>query len=97
MSDVSKLKLCETKVVEYEEYTDIDFREVSNFWIKNALNQRVYFMTRDRELAQLTANHAYGDNHYKVSSGKMGKKPENESAVGRMNTKSRMNSKGAPR
>jgi hypothetical protein len=97
MPDVPKLKLCETVTVEFDEYTDMDYREVSSFWIKNCLGQKVYFKTRSREIAVYTCDQLYGKGHYQVSSGKMGKKPESESAVGRMNTKSRMNSKGAPR
>jgi hypothetical protein len=88
---------CDVEVVEFEQYTDMDYREVSAFWIKNALGQKVYFKTRSREVATQTCDEMYGKGHYQVSSGKMGKKPDNESAVGRMNTKSRMNSKGAPR
>ncbi len=87
-------KNCEIEVVEFEQYTDIDFREVSNFWCKNSLGQRVYFKTRSREVATMTCNELYGVGFYKINSGKMGKSSGTESAVGRLNMKSRMNSKG---
>ena len=81
--------LCEIQVVDFEEYTDLDFREVSSFWIKNCLGQRVYFKTRSRETATLTCDELYGKNFYKVNSGKLEKKSSTESAVGRLNSKSR--------
>jgi len=76
-------KSCEIEVVDFDQYTDIEFREVSAFWIKNAFGQKVYFKTRSREVATHTCDTIYGKGQYIVSSGKMGKKPESESAVGR--------------
>lgn len=93
MSDVPKLKLCETKVVEYEEYTDIDFREVSSFWIKDAMGNRCYFMTRSREIAQITCNSIFGSGHYGVSSGKMGKNSGTNTVRASLNSKSRAGSR----
>jgi hypothetical protein len=82
-------KSCEIEVVDFEQYTDMDYREVSSFWIKNCLGQKVYFKTRSREVAVYTCDQLYGKGHYQVSSGKMGKKSDNESAVGRLGSKSR--------
>lgn len=86
-------KSCEIEVVDFDQYTSMDFREVSAFWIKNAFNQKVYFKTRSRGVAQTTCDEMYSKGHYQVSSGKMGKKPESQSAVGRINSKSRAGSR----
>jgi len=88
-----KIKLCETKVVEYSEYTDIDFREVSSFFIKNAFGDRVYFMTREREVAQATCDCTYGDKFYSVTSGKTSKNSGNNTVRGVLNSKSRQGHK----
>jgi hypothetical protein len=87
---------CKTTVLTFEEFTDDDYRKPSNFYIMDALQNYVFFHTRDRLVAQEWCDKIY-DGAYTVNASKMGKKPESESAVGRMNTKSRMNSKGAPR
>lgn len=86
-------KVCDVQYVEYSEYTDIDFREVGSFFIKNSMGQRVYFMTKSREIAQLVSDEMYGVGHYRVSSGKMSKAPEAQSAVGRINSRSRAGSR----
>jgi hypothetical protein len=82
-------KNCDVKIVEFEDYTDLEFREVSNFFIKNCLGQRVYFLTRSREIAQHTSDQMFGINHYRINSGKMSKPSGTESAVGRLSSKSR--------
>lgn len=82
-------KNCEVVIVEFEEFTDLEFREVSNFFIKNCLGQRVYFMTRSREIAQMTSDSMFGVGHYRVNSGKVSKPSGTESAVGRLSSKSR--------
>ena len=87
------MKCCDIVTVEFEEYTDLEFREVSSFFIKNAMGQKVYFKTRDRAIAQFTSDELFGKGHYKVNSGKMGKRPDNESAVGRINSRSRAGSR----
>ena len=88
------MKLCDTVTVPFEEFTDLDYREVSSYWIKNCFGDRVYFKTRSREIAIATCNELYGEGFYKVNSGKVGKGSGTESAVGRLNMKSRMNSRG---
>lgn len=86
-------KICDVKIIDFEDYTDLEFREVSNFFIKNCLGQRVYFLTRSRETAQMTSDKMFGVGHYRVSSGKMSKTPESQSAVGRINSRSRAGSR----
>lgn len=87
-------KNCEVVIVEFEEFTDMDFREVSSFFVKNSMGQRVYFMTRSREIAEAKNAELFGKGFYRLSSGKVSKPSGTESAVGRLNMKSRMNSKG---
>ena len=82
-------KNCEIEVVEFEQYTDMDYREVSAYWIKNAFGQKVYFKTRSREIAIQTCDDLYGKGQYVVSSGKVSKASGTESAVGRLSSKSR--------
>lgn len=86
-------KCCDVKIIDFEDYTDLEFREVSNFFVKNCMGQRVYFLTRSREVAQMTSDEMFGVGHYRVSSGKMSKAPESQSAVGRINSKSRAGSR----
>ena len=86
-------KCCDTRTVEFSEYTDIDFREVSSYFIKNALGQRIYFLTRSREVAQQTSDSMFGVGHYRVNSGKVSKASGTESAVGRINSRSRAGSR----
>jgi hypothetical protein len=93
MSTAAKLILCDHVTIEFEEYTGIDYKEVSSFWIKNALGQRVYFKTRSREIAQYTSDYLYGDGHYKVSSGKMGKNSGTNTVRASLNSKSRAGSR----
>lgn len=82
-------KNCDVKIIEFEEYTDLEFREVSSYFIKNCLGQRVYFLTRSREIAQQTSDEMFGNGFYRVNSGKMSKSSGTESAVGRLSSKSR--------
>ena len=86
-------KLCETVVVEFEDYTDIDFREVSSYFVRNCLGQRVYFKTRSREIAQLTCDDLYGKSHYLISSGKMQKNSGTNTVRASLNSKSRAGSR----
>lgn len=82
-------KCCDIKIIDFEDYTDLEFREVSSYFIKNCLGQRVYFLTRSREVAQMTSDQMFGAGHYRVNSGKVSKPSGTESAVGRLSSKSR--------
>ena len=85
---------CKTTVVTFEEFSDIDYRPPSNYYIREASGNFIYFHTRSRETAQEWCDIIYSKGFYKVNAAKTGKAPEKESAVGRLNMKSRMNSKG---
>ncbi len=71
-----------------------NYKHPSAFYIRNCLGNFIYFQTKCRATAQGWCNELYGVGFYKVNSGKTGKSSGTESAVGRLNTKSRMNSKG---
>lgn len=86
-------KCCDVKIIEFEEFTDLEFREVSNFFVKNCLGQRVYFLTRSRETAQMTSDEMFGVGHYRVSSGKMQKNSGTNTVRGVLNSKSRQGHK----
>lgn len=86
-------KSCEIEVVEFEQYTDMDYREVSAYWVKNAFGQKVYFKTRSREIAIQTCDDLYGKGQYVVSSGKMQKNSGTNTVRASLNSKSRQGSK----
>lgn len=74
-----------------------DYKHISNFYIRNCLGNLIYFHTRDRAAAQEACDDMFSKGHYKVNAAKMSKPPESQSAVGRLNARSRMNSKGPSR
>ena len=86
-------KNCDTIVVDFDEYTSMEFREVSAYWIKNAFGQKVYFKTRSREIAIQTCDDLYGKGQYIVSSGKMQKNSGTNTVRASLNSKSRQGSK----
>jgi hypothetical protein len=84
-------------VVDFEDYTDMEFKEISSFWIKNCLGQKVYFKTRSREIAIGVCDQLYGVGFYQVSSGKMGKNSGTNTVRGVLNSKSRQGHKTSVR
>lgn len=84
---------CEVEVVEFQQFTDMDYREVSAFWIKNCLGQKVYFKTRSRDIAIRTCDSMYGVGFYKVNSGKMQKNSGTNTVRASLNSKSRAGSR----
>lgn len=84
---------CKTTVITFEEFTDLEFKAPSAFYLRNSLGEYVYFHTRDRSVAQGWANEIYGVGFYNINGGKMGKAPESQSAVGRINSRSRAGSR----
>jgi len=72
----------------FEEFTDDEYRKPSNFYVMDALQNYVFFHTRDRLIAQEWCDKIY-DGAYTVNASKMGKKSDSESAVGRLGSKSR--------
>lgn len=86
-------KNCNTVVVDFDEYTSMEFREVSAYWIKNAFGEKVYFLTRSRELAIQTCDDLYGRGQYVVSSGKMQKNSGTNTVRASLNSKSRAGSR----
>ena len=79
---------CKTTVLTFEEFTDDEYRKPSNFYVMDALQNYVFFHTRDRLTAQEWCDKIY-DGAYTVNASKMGKKSDSESAVGRLGSKSR--------
>jgi len=79
---------CKTTVLTFEEFTDDEYRKPSNFYVMDALQNYVFFHTRDRLIAQEWCDKIY-DGAYTVNASKMGKKSDSESAVGRLGSKSR--------
>ena len=80
-------------VVSYEAFTSIDFPPPSNFYIKDAMQNYIFYSSRDRQKVQQEVDDEFGKGHYKVNASKMGKAPESQSAVGRINSRSRAGSR----
>ena len=76
-------------VVSYEAFTSIDFLPPSNFYIKDALQNYIFYSSRDRQKVQQEVDGEFGKGHYRVNSGKVSKPSGTESAVGRLSSKSR--------
>lgn len=79
---------CKTTIITFEEFTDDEFKKPSNFYIMDAMQNYVFFHTRDRLVAQSWCDKIY-DGAYTVNASKMSKAPDSQSAVGRINSKSR--------
>ena len=80
-------------VISYEAFTSIDFLPPSNFYIKDAMQNYIFYSSRDRQKVQQEVDDEFGKGHYKVNASKMGKAPESQSAVGRINSRSRAGSR----
>ena len=83
---------CKTTKVTFEEFHEEDFKHPSAYYIRDYLGDYIFFHTRDRKTAQEWCDIIY-DGLFKVNCGKMGKKSDSESAVGRINSKSRAGSR----
>lgn len=82
-----------TTTISFEEFTDDQFIKPSNHYVKNAMGDFTFFHSRDRATCQQACDEMYGAGQYKVNASKMGKSPESQSAVGRINSKSRAGSR----
>jgi len=87
---MSKIK---TTIVSFEDFSDDDFTKPSNYYIRIATGDFYFIHTRDRLLAQQVIDDEFGKGHYKVNASKMSKSPDSQSAVGRINSKSRQGSR----
>lgn len=83
---MSKVK---TSIITYNEFVDDEFTKPSNYYYKNALGEFVFIHSRSREVAQQVCDDVCGKGQYKVNASRMSKNPESQSAVGRINSKSR--------
>ena len=78
-----------TTTITLEEFNDDQFKRPSNFYIRIATGDSYFIHTRDRMAAQKLVDDEFGKGRYKVNASKMSKAPESQSAVGRINSKSR--------
>lgn len=76
-------------IVSYAELIDIDFKPPSNFYIKDAMQNYIFYSSRDRQKVQQFVDDEFGKGHYKVNASKVSKASGTESAVGRLGSKSR--------
>lgn len=77
-----------TTTLTFEEFTDDNYRKPSNFYIMDAMQNYIFFHTRERSVAQEWCDKIY-DGAYKVNASKVSKPSGTESAVGRLSSKSR--------
>lgn len=61
-----------TTLVSYEEFTALDFKDPSTFYIKLATGEYLFIHTRDRAAAHQYVNDEYGG-RYTLRSGKLSK------------------------
>lgn len=52
--------------VPYHEWSDDDFKDPTQYYVKNAMDENVYFRTRSRAKAQEWSDMLYGKNFYIV-------------------------------
>jgi len=83
---------CKTTVLSFEEFTDDEFKKPSNFYIMDAMQNYVFFHTRDRLVAQEWCDKIY-DGVYTVNASKMGKNSGTNTVRGVLNSKSRQGHK----
>lgn len=79
--------------ISFQDFSDDDFKKPSNHYIRNAMGEYVFFHNRDRAESQKVCDDMYGKGQYKVNASKMSKNPDSQSAVGRINSKSRAGSR----
>jgi hypothetical protein len=76
------LNKIKTTIINYEEFTSIDFKPPSVYFIKNALNEYIFYHTKDRATAQEESNKEYGSGHYKVCAAKIAKNRKDLTCTG---------------
>lgn len=85
--------MCEILEVDYQLTLELDYKHPANFYVRNCFGNFVYFLTRSREVAQMTSDEMFGVGHYRVSSGKMSKDSGTNTVRGVLNSKSRQGHK----
>lgn len=62
---IKKVKIIQTVEVSYEDFVDIDFKPPSNYFIRLATGDYLFYRSRDREAIQQQVNKDF-DNRYQV-------------------------------
>jgi hypothetical protein len=57
-------------VVDFEQFTDIDFYPPATFFIQNAMGEYIFIHTSHRAVAQAWVNETYGKGRYSVKASK---------------------------
>lgn len=86
---MSKEKEVKTTVVSFELTQEEDYKHPSKWYIVDALGNAVYFHSRDRAIVQQECDKIYGKGKYKIRAASDSKGGGTQSAVGRINSKSR--------
>lgn len=84
-------------IVSYAELTDIDFKPPSNFYIKDAMQNYIFYSSRDRQKVQQAVDDEFGKGHYTVNASKMQKNSGTNTVRGVLNSKSRQGHKTSGR
>lgn len=79
----------EPSVLSYEEFIDDDYPKPAKWWVRSAMGDYYFFHCRERSSAQEQCDDYFGKGRYKVNTSTMSKSSDSQSAVGRINSKSR--------
>lgn len=82
---MSKMKVTE---VSFSEFEDDEFESPSTFYIRTATNY-LFLHSRDRHKCQEWVDNEYGKNKYIVRASKLTQPKGGQTAVGRINSRSR--------
>lgn len=83
---------CKTTIITFEEFTDDDFKKPSNFYIMDAMQNYMFFHTRERSVAQEWCDKIY-EGAYTVNASKMQKNSGTNTVRASLNSKSRAGSR----
>ena len=77
-----KPRVIKTETVDFDTFTHWDFVPPGSFYIRNALDQYVFFKTSVRKEAQAEIDKMYGKGHYVAVASKMEKGSGNYTVTG---------------
>lgn len=80
-------------VVSYSEFSEDEFKPPATYYFKDALGNFNFLCGRDRLRLQQWVDDNYGKGKYRLAAAKQGKGGGEQSAVGRINSKSRAGSR----
>jgi hypothetical protein len=86
---MSKTALDKVTIMSFEDFNNDNVKKPSNYYTRSAMGDYYFYQTKDRAIAQQLCNELFGVGMYTVNACKTSKAPESQSAVGRLNSRSR--------